>query len=803
MSAQSISILFAGDLVPSVEETERENAGTLAGIKRYIDEADLSVCHLGLTTGKKTVITPTFAKTIAEAGFRVIAVADNHTYALDHTNLLQSKPVFEEAGLRVAGVQSNAEDKPYTMSIVQGIRVAVINFGYAPPGKWLPRKVDESAKLVNFFRYKTLEDDLASIQKAMDDARAEDADVVILYLHWGDECEEYSSVSEKYVAYRCAQMGADAIICSHCQILQEMETLTVTVQEKEKSVPVFYGLGSIYLGAADGHTDAVLAKLDIRLEDRTVSADYIPVPASDHENDQACQRIGMILGDQIRPTPVVPHFQEFLRLKIGQRKSLSMDNYTDFRSEDAIVASALQNGVILGNSDGYTAITATDPNGTVHGMMVCVSGVLESGIPVLVNENNAIRGYYPPVHLVKGAEFKLPDNINLSRSAAEGWMAMKASALADGVVLSVRSGHRNRRQQRIRVQSFGNMYPQPGKSEHHLGLALHIQGGECDGKVTTAKEAKDWVWKHAHQFGFLSRKPQEKQGYIHLRFLERPGEARYLHNNDLTLEKYLQEYEKHKKRRLAGEKQGIEIPIDGVAVIQSLVPGGTLRSKNAYVASVLQTGKVIGNAPGKTEILIEVGQRVIRTIPCVVQPKIPLLLNRYNGVSAPAGKLVRLPDEHSAFGKTIYLEEKTKTAFEIMCAVARAQGIWLYAKQGYRSKEDQEAIIQYYIEKDGAEAAAQRCAPAGYSEHHSGLAIDVNGGILRDGAVVQDKKTALSWVRDHCHEFGFFVKNLPGKEHITGTMAEPWHIRYLGDMEICRVLHERQITLDEYLEEII
>lgn len=807
MSDLNLSILIAGDIIPVAGKDEDKSCDALKRVHQHFSEADLAVCHLGLPAGWDEAVTAEQAQSFAEAGIRVVAAADNHSYVLDHPKICKAKPILEAAGLRVAGVRETSDDKAYAMAVVKGVRVAVLNYGYAPPGKRLPAQNDATASFVNFFRFKKMEENLASIQKEIETARQDGAEVVILYLHWGDNCESYSSISEKYVAHRCAMMGVDAIVGSHCQVLQEMETLCVKVGEREKHVPVFYGLGSMDLGAEeDKRTDAVLAKLNISLFDGEVSvaAEYIPLPGNSEQAEASkSQEIEPILQNHVRPMPVVTHFDDILKLAVGQKKSLGLDGCAACFSEDAVVVSALQNGELLGNNVGYTAIAAADEDGNLHGMMVNVSGVHEQGIPILVNENNAIRGYYSPRHLIKGAEFGLPDNIYLCRTAAESWMVMRESAWADGVVLSVRAGHRNLRQQRMRVRNLGNAYPQAGKSEHHLGLSLHIQGGERDGITTTPKQAKEWVLKYAHHFGFLAREPKNKQVYIHVRYLERLGEARYLHNNGLTLEAYLEAYDEHNKRRLSAEQKAIEIPMDGVAVLQSLVPGCILRSENAYVASVLQTGKVIGNTTGKTEVTISVGQKVLRKISCVVYPKLPVLLNRYNKVPCSVEKLVRLPMNCTFGERIIYLEEKTAKAFEIMCEVARTQGIWLYAKQGYRSQDDQRRLIQYYTEKDGAEAAALRCAPPGYSEHHSGLAIDVNGGVYKDGKKVKDSPSAWAWVHDHCYEFGFFLKNLPGKEHITGTRAEPWHVRYLGDLDVCRVLFERQITLDEYLDEML
>lgn len=236
-----------------------------------------------------------------------------------------------------------------------------------------------------------------------------------------------------------------------------------------------------------------------------------------------------------------------------------------------------------------------------------------------------------------------------------------------------------------------------------------------------------------------------------------------------------------------------------------LSPEQRLKSENAYVASALQSGRVAANAPGETRLWVEQDGVQIRTISCVVtegEGKLPLLLDRFNRISRAAGPMMALPAEFSAPDKSIRAERKAARAFCRMCRYAREQGIWLYATHGHRSVRDQKDLIRFFTQRDGAEEAMRRCAPAGFSEHHSGLALDVNGGRWENGAGVKKGQLVWDWLAEHCFQFGFMIKNLKGKEHITGTRYEPWHIRYLGDVELCGYLHDHSLTLNEYLDEL-
>ena len=66
-------------------------------------------------------------------------------------------------------------------------------------------------------------------------------------------------------------------------------------------------------------------------------------------------------------------------------------------------------------------------------------------------------------------------------------------------------------------------------------------------------------------------------------------------------------------------------------------------SSNAYAASVLQNGKVIANSPGFARIEIFDGKEKVSGVSIDIAPgkhALPLLLNRYNRIDAPAGKLI-------------------------------------------------------------------------------------------------------------------------------------------------------------------
>lgn len=99
------------------------------------------------------------------------------------------------------------------------------------------------------------------------------------------------------------------------------------------------------------------------------------------------------------------------------------------------------------------------------------------------------------------------------------------------------------------------------------------------------------------------------------------------------------------------------------------------------------------------------------------------------------------------------------------------------AYSGYRSYYHQDRLYQGYVASYGQARADTFSARPGHSEHQSGLAFDL---LHQNGSLVTGANEA-SWIAANAHQYGFIVRYQPGKEHITGYSAEPWHLRYIGD----------------------
>lgn len=139
--------------------------------------------------------------------------------------------------------------------------------------------------------------------------------------------------------------------------------------------------------------------------------------------------------------------------------------------------------------------------------------------------------------------------------------------------------------------------------------------------------------------------------------------------------------------------------------------------------------------------------------------------------------------------------EEANQALAKLQAAASLEGYELPTLSAYRSYDYQAGLYNDYVARDGKEAADRYSAQPGKSEHQTGLAFDI--GQLDDSF---GDTPAGKWLAQHAHEYGFIIRYPKGKEHITGYMYEPWHVRYLG-VDTATTVYRSGLTLEEYLND--
>lgn len=223
-------------------------------VKKYIEQADLALCNVETTfRGKPYSGYPVFsapeslAVALKNAGFDVAITANNHMMDTGFSGMQRTLEVLRNAGFVTAGSRNQGEDS-YALKEAKGVKFAIMAYTYETPSNAGRTTIngnvirEEAEPLFNHFNYNTLDEDLQKLSNDIQQARSEGAEIVICYLHWGEEYQRSPNEWQQHIARTVVDMGADIIFASHPHVLQGMEL--IENQTTGKKVPVFYSMGN-------------------------------------------------------------------------------------------------------------------------------------------------------------------------------------------------------------------------------------------------------------------------------------------------------------------------------------------------------------------------------------------------------------------------------------------------------------------------------------------------------------------------------------------------------------------------------
>lgn len=141
------------------------------------------------------------------------------------------------------------------------------------------------------------------------------------------------------------------------------------------------------------------------------------------------------------------------------------------------------------------------------------------------------------------------------------------------------------------------------------------------------------------------------------------------------------------------------------------------------------------------------------------------------------------------------LVHDAKVEFEQMAKQAQKEGYTIRAISTYRSYDYQNRLYNNYIEKDGKQSADRYSARPGFSEHQTGLAVDVDN--IKETYTNFGKTKEFIWMQENAYKYGFILRYTKETEFITGYLNEEWHYRYVGT-NISTYIHNNPMTYEEY-----
>ncbi len=163
------------------------------------------------------------------------------------------------------------------------------------------------------------------------------------------------------------------------------------------------------------------------------------------------------------------------------------------------------------------------------------------------------------------------------------------------------------------------------------------------------------------------------------------------------------------------------------------------------------------------------------------------------------------------------IDKRVEADYKAFANAASEAGFPLAMVSAYRSVSSQQEVFTQHVqevmaqkgvtEEEATTETKLTMTEPGYSEHHTGLAVDVVDQDWYNNytSTVLDAsygdQPGAKWIAENAPKYGFIVRYPNGREDITKITYEPWHLRYVGK-ESAKYITEHDLTLEEYLDKL-
>ena len=180
-----------------------------------------------------------------------------------------------------------------------------------------------------------------------------------------------------------------------------------------------------------------------------------------------------------------------------------------------------------------------------------------------------------------------------------------------------------------------------------------------------------------------------------------------------------------------------------------------------------------------------------------------VLVNKQNKLPDDWEEKVEIITVKDAWGDDIKVEKQAYEKYLELKSALEQEQVYIELDSCYRSVAAQQELWDRWTREKGIDYVRTYVAVPGYSEHHTGLALDicikVNGELVYENEDMIAQREIFAKIHAKLADYGFILRYLENRDDITGYAYEPWHLRYVGSTEIAKEIMSKDITFEEYL----
>ena len=284
-AAHQVKLLFVGDLMQhqaQIDAAHRSDGSydyrhCFSLVRERISQADIAIGNLEVTLGGPPYRGyPAFSSPdqylyiLRDVGFDILATANNHSLDRHRRGLERTLTLIDSTGLVAMGTYRDAADRTQRYPLLiekNGLRIALLCATYGTNGI-----ATTPPNIVNSLSREELEADIRQ-------ARTMKPDVIIAYVHWGDEYQRHPNAEQRSLARWLIDQGVDHVIGSHPHVVQPIELIPHT--DYPTRHVVVYSLGNYVSNMSIAHGDVgmcvelTLEKIGTTTRLRSLDYDFV------------------------------------------------------------------------------------------------------------------------------------------------------------------------------------------------------------------------------------------------------------------------------------------------------------------------------------------------------------------------------------------------------------------------------------------------------------------------------------------------------------------------------------------------
>lgn len=253
-------------------------------IKPYAEKADFSIVSFeGVSLESDTNYTgyplfnapPAIISAFSYAGFDMVNTGNNHSLDRKLSGLLETRSIIKKNKMQVIGTYNDSAEPRHKIQDINGIKVGFLSYTYGLNMNENLLTQEERDTHLSLIDEEKIQQQIKTLSPM--------SDILVVLMHWGVEYKHEANKTQKDLADKMFQWGADIILGSHPHVVEPSEIREVNGETKY----LIYGMGNFLSNQIGGNNpnernndfteDSVLVNLEIEKDFNTGKTSLISV----------------------------------------------------------------------------------------------------------------------------------------------------------------------------------------------------------------------------------------------------------------------------------------------------------------------------------------------------------------------------------------------------------------------------------------------------------------------------------------------------------------------------------------------